>query len=101
MLGAFLALAHPVTIAAAFFVAPVTTLSPLIGAGHVLAFLQAYVQPPLVSELETVSDDVSRPSAWWRNRLLRIVLVFALTTIGSLTGNYVGGYEIVSNLLRT
>jgi pheromone shutdown-related protein TraB len=101
MLGAFLALAHPLTIAAAFFVAPVTTLSPLIGAGHVLAFLQAYVQPPLVSELETVSDDVSSPSAWWRNRLLRIVLVFALTTIGSVTGNYVGGYEIVSNLLRT
>ena len=101
MLGAFLALAHPLTIAAAFFVAPVTTLSPLIGAGHVLAFLQAYVQPPLVSELETVSDDMSSPAAWWRNRLLRIVLVFALTTIGSLTGNYVGGYEIVSNLLRT
>jgi pheromone shutdown-related protein TraB len=101
MLGAFLALAHPLTIAAAFFVAPVTTLSPLIGAGHVLAFLQAYVQPPLVSELEKVSDDVGSPSAWWRNRLLRIVLVFALTTIGSLTGNYVGGYEIVSNLLRT
>jgi pheromone shutdown-related protein TraB len=101
MLGAFLALAHPLTIAAAFFVAPVTTLSPLIGAGHVLAFLQAYVQPPLVSELEKVSDDVSSPAAWWRNRLLRIVLVFALTTIGSLTGNYVGGYEIVSNLLRT
>jgi len=101
MLGALVALAHPLTIAAAFFVAPVTTLSPLIGAGHVLAFLQAYVQPPLVSELETVSDDVSSPSAWWRNRLLRIVLVFALTTIGSLTGNYVGGYEIVSNLLRS
>ena len=101
MLGAFLALAHPLTIAAAFFVAPVTTLSPLIGAGHVLAFLQAYVQPPLVSELEQVSDDVGSPAAWWRNRLLRIVLVFVLTTIGSLTGNYVGGYEIVANLLRT
>jgi pheromone shutdown-related protein TraB len=97
-LGAAAALAHPLTIAAAFFVAPVTSLTPVIGAGYVLAFLQAYVQPPLVSEFESVSDDVASPRAWWRNRLLRILLVFVLTTIGSVVGTYVGGAEILSNL---
>jgi pheromone shutdown-related protein TraB len=97
-LGAAAALAHPLTVLAAFFVAPVTSLTPVLGAGYVLAFLQAYVQPPLVSEFETVSDDVASPRAWWRNRLLRILLVFLFTTIGSLIGTYVGGIEILSNL---
>ncbi len=97
-LGAAAAFAHPITIAAAFFTAPVTTLSPLIGAGHVLALVQAWVQPPLVSEFERIAEDVMHPFRWWRNRLLRIVLVFLLTTLGTLIGMYVGGYEIFAEL---
>jgi pheromone shutdown-related protein TraB len=97
LVGAVAALAHPVVIASAFFVAPVTSLIPVIGAGYVLAFLQAWLQPPLVSELERVSDDVGVPIQWWRNRLLRILLVFVLTTLGSLIGTYVGGIQIFRN----
>jgi pheromone shutdown-related protein TraB len=97
-IGAALALAHPITVAAAFFVAPITTLSPVIGAGHVLAFLQAYVRPPLVSEFESVSEDVVSARGWWRSRLLRILMVFVLTTLGSLVGAWVGGAEIISKL---
>jgi len=96
--GAAVALAHPVTIASAFFVAPVTSLIPVIGAGYVLAFLQAYLVPPLVREFESVADDAGSPRRWWSNRLLRILLVFVFTTLGSILGTYVGGVEIVSNL---
>ena len=35
----------------------------------------------------------------WRNRLLRILLVFILTTLGSVVGTWVGGIEIVGNVL--
>jgi pheromone shutdown protein TraB len=70
----------------------------VIGAGYVLAFLQAYLAPPMVRELERVADDVASLRGWWQNRLLRIFLVFLLTTLGSLIGTYVGGFEIVSNL---
>jgi pheromone shutdown-related protein TraB len=97
-IGAVAALAHPAVIACAFAVAPVTSLIPVIGAGYVLAFLQAYLVPPMVRELESVADDVASLRCWWRNRLLRIFLVFLLTTLGSLIGTYVGGFEIVSNL---
>jgi len=97
-LGALAAWAHPVTIASAFFVAPVTSLIPVIGAGYVLAFLQAWLAPPIVRELESLADDVAAPRHWWRNRMLRILLVFVLTTVGSLIGTWVGGYEIVSNV---
>jgi pheromone shutdown-related protein TraB len=98
MLGALLAFAHPITVAAAFFVAPITSLTPVIGAGYVLAFLQAYLQPPVVKELEQLTDDIGVPRRWWRNRMLRIFLVFILTTLGSFIGTYVGGVEIVKNL---
>lgn len=97
-LGCALALAHPVVIVGAFAVAPVTSLIPVIGAGYVLAFLQAYLVPPRVREFEAVVEEIGQPLAWWRNRLLRIFLVFLLSTLGSLIGTYVGGIEIVSNL---
>ncbi|HJO24077.1 MAG: TraB family protein [Myxococcota bacterium] len=97
-IAAAAALAHPATVAAAFFVAPVTSLTPVIGAGTVLAFVQSWVQPPLVSEFESFSDDMASPRAWWRSRLLRVLLVFVLTTIGSLIGTYVGGLEILANV---
>jgi pheromone shutdown-related protein TraB len=96
--GAALALAHPAVVVSSFAVAPVTSLIPVIGAGYVLAFFQAYLVPPVVREFETVADDVGSLRRWWGNRLLRIFLVFLLTTMGSLIGTYVGGFEIVSNL---
>lgn len=99
-IGAALSFAHPAVVLSAFGVAPVTALHPLIGAGHVLAFLQAWLVPPKVRELESVADDASSLRRWWGNRLLRIFLVFLLTTIGGMIGTYVGGVEIVSNLLR-
>ncbi len=98
MLGAILALAHPLTVVAAFAAAPFTSLTPVIGAGYVTAFVQTYLRPPLVRELQEVSKDVLHPRRWWRNRLLRIFLVFVFTTLGSFIGTWVGGAEIVSNL---
>lgn len=96
--GAALSLAHPFVVLSSFCVAPITTLSPVIGAGHVLALFQAYMVPPVVREFERVADDFGSPAQWWRNRLLRIFLVFLLTTFGSLAGNYVGLAEMFSTL---
>ena len=97
-LGALCALAHPAVVVSAFAVAPVTSLIPVIGAGYVLSFLQAWWQPPVVREFESLGEDFGNPRAWWRSRLLRIFLVFLLTTLGSFVGTWVGGVEIVSNL---
>jgi pheromone shutdown-related protein TraB len=97
-IGAALSLAHPAVVLSAFGVAPLTALHPLVGAGHVLAFLQAWLVPPMVRELESVADDAGSLRRWWGNRLLRIFLVFLLTTLGGSIGTYVGGVEILSNL---
>ena len=70
----------------------------MIGAGYVAAFVQVYFQPPVVKEFQTVGDDVSHWRKWWQNKLLRVLLVFFLTTLGSLIGTYVGAAQIISNL---
>jgi len=98
--GAILALGHPLTVLAAFAAAPLTSLTPVIGVGYVTAFVQTWLRPPRVRELRRVSEDAIRPRGWWQNRLLRIFAVFALTTIGSLIGTFVGGAEILRNLVR-
>ncbi len=97
-LGALAALAHPLTVITAFVAAPLTSLTPVIGAGYVTAFVQAYLCPPSVRELHSVSDDLRLPVQWWRNKLLRIFLAFLLPGIGSMIGTWVGGGKIISNL---
>lgn len=98
-IGALLALAHPLTTLSAFAAAPITSLTPVIGAGYVTAFIQVIACPPVVKEFETAGEDIGSFTGWWKNRLLRVFLVFLLTGLGSAIGTWVGGYEIYKNLV--
>lgn len=98
-IGALLALGHPLTTLSAFASAPITSLTPVIGAGYVTAFIQVLTAPPVVKEFETAGDDIGTFKGWWKNRLLRVFLVFLLTGFGSAIGTWVGGYEIFKNLV--
>ncbi len=97
-LGAVIAMCHPYTVAAAFAAAPITSLTPVIGAGYVTAFVQAVVKPPLVKEIQNASKDILSLRGWWSNRLLRVFLAFLLPGIGSMIGTWLGGYKIFSSL---
>ncbi len=98
-IGALIALAHPATIITAFIAAPITSLTPVIGAGYVCAFVQAMMRPPLVREFENAMADMTTLRGWWTNNLLKVFLAFLLPGIGSMIGTWVGGYEIISNLI--
>jgi len=99
-LGALIAAAHPLTVLAAFFAAPITSLSPLIGAGYVAAFVQAYFQPPIVKDFQHVAESARKFSMWWKNKLLKVLLVFILASLGSVLGTWVGLVEIVKNVFK-
>jgi pheromone shutdown-related protein TraB len=99
-LGVVIALGHPLTVLTAFLAAPITSLTPLIGAGYVAAFVQAYIKPPVVKEFQSIGTDIAHLKEWWRNKLLRVMLVFILSGLGSAVGTYVGAYEIIGNLLK-
>ncbi|MBR5998447.1 MAG: TraB/GumN family protein [Deltaproteobacteria bacterium] len=85
-LGALIALGHPLTILSAFVAAPITSLNPMIGAGFVTALVQALVVPPTVGDMEAAGDDITTLRGCWRNRLLRLILVFILPSVGSSIG---------------
>jgi len=97
-IGAMIAWAHPATIVSAFAAAPITSLTPVIGAGYVTAFVQVMTAPPVVREFESVSTDIASFRGWWHNKLLRIFMVFLLTGLGSTIGTWIGGYKIFSTL---
>lgn len=91
-IGSAVALAHPLTIIAAFIAAPITSLNPTISAGIVAAFVQTVLAAPTVRDMEQVGDDVAEWKGIWRNRLARILLVFVLTNLGSMLGTFVSLY---------
>ena len=97
-IGAIIALAHPFTIIGAFAAAPLTSLTPVIGAGYVTAFIQDMMMPPVVKEFETVLEDMGTVRGWWSNKLLKVLLAFFLPGFGSMIGTWIGAAEIVSNL---
>lgn len=97
-IGAALALAHPLTVVVAFVAAPITSLTPVIGAGYVTAFVQAWIRPPRVRDFQSLSEDASRIRAWWSNRLLKVLLAFILPSLGSMVGTYSGGIKILRSL---
>jgi pheromone shutdown-related protein TraB len=98
--GAAIALAHPLTIAAAFLSAPVTPLHPLIAVGGVCALVEAWLRKPRVKDLETVAEDLQHWKGWWSNRVSRILLIFILANLGGTIGVFVAGTAMIANILN-
>ncbi len=86
--GALMALAHPVTILAAFIAAPITSLNPMIGVGFVTGLVQAYFKKPTVADLENVPEATESIKGFWHNSLTRVLLVVILSSIGSMIGTF-------------
>ena len=92
------ALAHPVTVIATFFAAPLTSLNPTIGAGFVAAGVELYMRKPKVRDFSSLRHDVTQLKGWWKNRVSRTLLVFILATLGSAVGTWVAGFRIAGAL---
>lgn len=97
-IGSLLALGNPITIIAAFCTAPITSLCPLVGVGFVTGIIQAVIAKPKVSDMETLQDDVNF-KGFYKNRILKVLLVFFLSSLGSSIGTFVGGADVLANLL--
>ena len=97
-LGAVLAGAHPISVVAAFIAAPIKPFRPGIPAGGISAMAEAWVRRPRVADFESLRDDVTHWSGWWKNRVARTLLNFFLVSLGTLVGEYSAGFHIVRSL---
>jgi len=95
-LGALLALAHPVTILVSIVSAPFTSLNPLIGVGYVAGLAEAWIRKPRVQDFESLPEAVMTVKGWWGNQVTRVLLVFFLTSLGSVLGTVLGGLWLVN-----
>ena len=98
MLGAIIAGGHPLTVLVALVMAPFTGLTPLIGVGFFTALTQAYVRPPRVSEMETLTDDIWQVRHWWKNRVTRVILCFLCPGIPAIIGKSLAIFNIYQAL---
>ena len=95
--GAAGALAHPLTVISAGLAAPFAAIHPLIAAGWVSGLVEAYLRKPKVKDFESLSEDMSSLKGFWRNKVTRILLVVALTNLGSMLGTFVALPLMVRN----
>jgi pheromone shutdown-related protein TraB len=88
-LGTLIALGHPLSILVSFVGAPVATINPFIGVGLFSGITEATVRKPRVADAENLSDAVSGLKGIYRNRITRALLVFFLSSVGGMAGNFI------------
>jgi len=96
--GALCARAHPLTILTALVAAPLTSLNPAVGAGMVTGAVEAWIRKPRVRDFESLRDDVTEISGWFKNRVSHVFVVFFLSNLGSAIGTWVAGFRMVQKL---
>lgn len=87
-IGAALALAHPLSIATAFVVAPITSLNPTIAAGWFAGFVELKMRKPRVKDFNGMFK-LNRIRDYWGNRITRILLVIVFANLGSSAGTVI------------
>jgi pheromone shutdown-related protein TraB len=89
-IGACLSFAHPLAILSAVVLAPVTSLIPVLKSGVVGGLVQYKLRKPLVNDFETLPNDILKFRNFYRNRILKALWVFVLTTLTEGIGTFVG-----------
>lgn len=80
--------------------APFTSLCPFIGIGFISGIVQALVKKPTVADIENLQADASSVKGFYKNRILRVLMVFFLSSIGSSIGTFIGGASFISIFAR-
>ncbi len=94
--GALIAGGHPLAVLVSFVGAPFTSLCPFVGIGVLSGIVQALVCKPKVEDLASMQEDASSFKGFYKNRILRTLLVFILSSLGSSVGTFVAGAKFVS-----
>ena len=84
-LGCILARGHPLAILTAALASPITSLNPALAAGWFAGYVQLRISEPTTEDLQQFLKGTSI-GGFWSNRAGRVLLVTALTNLGSMLG---------------
>ena len=99
-LGAAIAGGHPLSVLTAAVMGPLKPLRPPgLSSGVFSGMVEAWLRKPRVADFQSLRKDLLHASGWWHNRVARTLLVFLLTNLGTIAGEYLAGIRIFSRLL--
>ena len=84
-IGCILARGHPLAILTAALASPITSLNPALAAGWFAGYVQLRMSEPTTEDLQQFLKGTSI-GGFWSNRAGRVLLVTALTNLGSMLG---------------
>ena len=96
-IGCIIARGHPLAILTAALASPITSLNPTLAAGLFAGYVQLKLREPTAEDLQNFlkMDDLG---AFWSNRAGRVLLVTALTNLGSMAGAWVAAAGYLGGL---
>lgn len=96
-LACLLARGHPLAILTAALASPITSLNPALAAGWFAGYVQLKVAEPTAGDLQAFLklDDMK---AFWTNPAGKVLLVTALTNLGSMAGAWVAPLILLGGL---
>jgi pheromone shutdown-related protein TraB len=98
--GSLLALAHPLAILVSFIGAPIATLNPFIGVGVFSGITQAMLRRPRIADAESLTESFTSLKGLYKNRITHALLVFFLSSIGGMIGNFVSIPRLAGSLFK-
>jgi len=97
-IGSLIALAHPLAIIVSFLGAPIATLNPLIGVGLFSGLVQVFFRKPRVFDVENLTEEATNLKGIYKNRITKALLVFFLSSLGGMIGNFIS-FPAIAGLL--
>ena len=88
---------HPIAILVAALASPITSLNPALAAGWFAGYAQLKIKEPTAEDL-AVFLKLDSMKLFWTNRAGRVLLVTALTNLGSMAGAWVAAGLIATGL---
>lgn len=96
-LGCILARGHPIAILTAALASPITSLNPTLAAGWFAGYVQLKLREPTAEDLQNFLR-MDSLGMFWSNRAGRVLMVTALTNLGSMAGAWVAAAGLLGGL---
>ncbi len=99
-LGTLIGLGHPLSILVSFIGAPIATINPFIGVGLFAGITEASIRKPRVQDAQNIAEDVTSVKGIYRNRITKALLIFLLSSVGGMLGNFITIPNLAGTLFK-